>query len=269
MTFHPDTSTLDVDTDSRPTPDPSSSDDRPTSLPMVQIDGLEKGFGALDVLDGITIRIPRGEITALVGPNGSGKTTLIKCILGLVRPDAGRITVDETILNGDWQYRERIGYMPQEARFPENLSAREVIAMLKDLRGHPDDTDEELVERFDLTPELDKPIRTLSGGTRQKVNAVTAFLFRPDLVILDEPTAGLDPSASSTLKDKILNVQAEGTTFILTSHVMSELEELSKNLAFLLHGDIQYDGPIDDLKESTGTRNLERAIAHMMTEETP
>lgn len=269
MTFLPDTHTVDVDTNSRPTPETSLSDDRPATQPMVQLDGLEKSFGSLDVLEGITTRIARGEITALVGPNGSGKTTLIKCILGLVRPDAGRITVDETTLNGDWQYREHIGYMPQDARFPENLSAREVIAMLKDLRGYPDDTDDDLVEAFNLIPELDKPIRTLSGGTRQKVNAVTAFLFRPDLIILDEPTAGLDPSASSTLKDKILSVQGEGTTFVLTSHVMSELEELSKNLAFLLHGKIQYDGPIDALKESTGTRNLERAIAHMMTDETP
>lgn len=247
---------------------PVPSDDAPAA-PMVEIDGLTKSFGSLDVLQGITTEFARGEVTALVGPNGSGKTTLIKCILGLVRPDAGTITLDGTVLDGDCEYRERIGYMPQDAQFPANLSAREVIEMLKDLRGSPEDTDEELIEAFDLRPELDKPIRTLSGGTRQKVNAVTAFLFRPDLVILDEPTAGLDPSASSTLKDKILSLQADGTTFILTSHVMSELEELARNLAFLLHGGIQYDGPIDDLKQSTDTRNLERAIAHMMNDDTP
>lgn len=237
--------------------------------PMVDIEGLTKSFGSLDVLRGITTRVPRGEVTALVGPNGSGKTTIIKCILGLVRPDGGQIAVDGTVVNGNCEYRERIGYMPQDARFPDNLTAREVIAMLKDLRGDPEDTDDGLIEAFSLEPELDKRIRNLSGGTRQKVNAVTAFLFRPDLVILDEPTAGLDPSASSTLKDKILELQAEGTTFILTSHVMSELEELSRNLAFLLHGRIQYDGPIDELKRTTGTRNLERAIAHMMTDDTP
>lgn len=266
MTFLSDTPPVDVDTEPKPsrTAPPSDAASAP---PMVQIEGLEKSFGSLDVLENLTTSISRGEITALVGPNGSGKTTLIKCILGLVRPDAGRIVVDETTLNGNWKYRERIGYMPQDARFPENLSAREVIAMLKDLRGHPEDTDEDLIDAFNLTPELDKPIRTLSGGTRQKVNAVTAFLFRPDFVILDEPTAGLDPSASSTLKDKILSVQQEGTTFILTSHVMSELEELARDLAFLLHGRIQYDGPIDALKQSTGTPNLERAIAHIMTDQ--
>jgi Cu-processing system ATP-binding protein len=231
---------------------------------MVSIDALEKSFGSLDVLEGVSTQIPRGQVTAVVGPNGSGKTTLIKCILGLVRPDAGMITVNGTTLDGDWRYREHVGYMPQAARFPENLSAREVIVMLKDLRGYPEDTDEELIEPFDLAPELDKPIRTLSGGNRQKVNAVTAFLFRPDLIILDEPTAGLDPAASSVLKDKILNAQAKGTTFILTSHVMSELEELASHLAFLLRGTIQYDGRIDALTRSTDTRNLERAIAHLM-----
>lgn len=258
-----------VDPNAVDTDPPESTSDEPTDRPMVGIDGLEKSFGALDVLQDIHAEVPRERVTAIVGPNGSGKTTLIKCILGLVRPDAGTITVDGTELNGDWQYRERIGYMPQAARFPENLSAREVIDMLKDLRGNPDDTDEDLVEAFHLPPELDKPIRDLSGGTRQKVNAVTAFLFRPDLVILDEPTAGLDPVASSTLKDKVQSVQEEGTTFIITSHVMSELEELASHLAFLLHGGIQFDGLIDTLKQSTGTPNLERAIAHMMNDETP
>jgi Cu-processing system ATP-binding protein len=231
---------------------------------MIELQNLKKSFGDLHVLCDVSTRIPKGRVTAVVGPNGSGKTTLIKCILGLVRPDAGTITIDGTTLNGSWRYRERIGYMPQGARFPENLTAREIIAMLKDLRGNPDNVDEELIDRFGLEPEMDKPIRTLSGGNRQKVNAVTAFLFRPDVVILDEPTAGLDPAASSILKDKIQAEQRAGTTFILTSHVMSELEELSGHLAFLLDGAIRFDGPIDELKASTGSRNLERAIAHLM-----
>ncbi|PEN11333.1 copper ABC transporter ATP-binding protein [Longibacter salinarum] len=231
---------------------------------MIDLQNLKKRFGDLRVLRGVTTHVAKGDITAIVGPNGSGKTTLIKCILGLVRPDAGTVTIDGTTLDGSWQYRERIGYMPQGAPFPENLTAREIIAMLKDLRGNPENTDEELIDAFDLAPELDKPIRTLSGGNRQKVNAVTAFLFRPDLVILDEPTAGLDPTASSVLKDKIQAERQAGTTFILTSHVMSELEELADHLAFLLNGTIQFNGPIDDLKQSTGCHNLERAIAHLM-----
>jgi Cu-processing system ATP-binding protein len=237
----------------------------PAADPIIQIAGLHKQFGDLEVLKGIDARVERGRTTAIVGPNASGKTTLIKCILGLVRPDDGRILLDGEPLDDDGQYRARIGYMQQGAHFPGNLSAREVIAMLTDLRGNPANPDTDLIDAFKLEPELDKPIRTLSGGTRQKVNAVTAFLFDPDLIILDEPSAGLDPVASSILKDKIRAERDEGTTFLLTSHIMSELDELADDLAFLLNGKIRFEGPIDAIKETTGHDHLERAIAQMMT----
>ena len=232
--------------------------------PMVDVRGLDKRFGSLHVLRSLDLRIARGRITAIVGPNGSGKTTLIKILLGLVRPDAGTVAIDETQVGDGWQYRERIGYMPQAARYPENLTPREVFAMLKDLRGYPDAIDEELIDAFHLHPELEKPLRTLSGGNRQKVGAVIAFLFRPDLVILDEPTAGLDPVASSTLKDKIRQEQERGTTFLLTSHVMSELDVLADDVAVLLDGHIRYSGPIRTLKQQANEQHLERAIAHLM-----
>jgi Cu-processing system ATP-binding protein len=111
---------------------------------------------------------------------------------------------------------------------------------------------------------LDRPLKTLSGGTRQKVSAVIAFLFRPELLILDEPTAGLDPVSSSVLKDKILRERERGATFILTSHIMSELEELSDDVAFLLEGRIQYAGPAGALKTRSNQASLERALAWMM-----
>ncbi len=232
---------------------------------MIDIIGIEKSFGRLRVLRGLDLRIERGTVTAIVGPNASGKTTLIKAILGLIKPDGGHIVFDGVTLNGAWNYRERIGYMPQLARFPDNLSAREVIDMLKDLRGRPDDLDEELLTAFDLDAELGKPLRTLSGGTRQKISAVVAFLFRPDVLILDEPTAGLDPVASSILKDKILRQRDAGTTFILTSHIMSEIEELADNVAFLLDGTVHFAGSTTEVKATTGQPRLERAIAHLLT----
>lgn len=235
---------------------------------MIKIKGLEKSFGRLRVLRGLDLRIERGAVTAIVGPNASGKTTLIKVILGLTKPDAGRLVFDGQPLDGASQYRARIGYMPQAARFPENLSAREVIGLLKDLRGPPADTDEELLRVFRLDTELDKPLRTLSGGTRQKISAVVAFLFRPDVLILDEPTAGLDPVASSLLKDKILHERDAGRTVILTSHIMSEVEELSDNIAFLLDGKVRFAGSTDEIKANTGQPRLERAIAHLLTAET-
>src|SRR5262249_45260569 len=151
------------------------------------------------------------------------KTTLIKSILGLTRPDAGAILVDGLNIIGDGDaYRARIGYMPQAPRLPEHLTGTEVLALLRDLRGADAPVDESLIDAFDLRGELAKPLRTLSGGTRQKVNAVAAFLSRPALLILDEPTAGLDPVASGVLKDHIREARAAGATFIVTSHIMSE-----------------------------------------------
>ena len=231
---------------------------------MIEIGGLEKSFGRLEVLRGVDLNVPSGRVTALVGPNGSGKTTLIQCVLGLVRPDAGWIQVGEKVLDEGYDYRRGIGYMPQAAPFPDNLSAGEVLDMLRDIRGGETAPDEDLIERFDLKPELDKPLRTLSGGTRQKVNAVIAFLFRPPLIILDEPTAGLDPIASRALKDKILEERQRGCTFVITSHIMSELEELAEYVSFIIEGRIRFSGKAEDLKADTGETTLERAVASMM-----
>ncbi len=231
---------------------------------MISIHGLTKRFGRLDVLQGVDLELQPGRVTAILGPNGAGKTTLIKSILGLTRPDGGEIRIAGEPVGDDPAYRARIGYMPQIARFPENLTAAELLAMVKDIRGNPAELDEELVGRFLLDLHLQKPLRTLSGGTRQKVNAVIAFLFRPSLLILDEPTAGLDPVASGVLKDKITAERAAGRTFILTSHIMSELEELADDIVFLLDGRVKYVGPVHDLKLDTRQLSLERAIAEMM-----
>jgi Cu-processing system ATP-binding protein len=231
---------------------------------MIGIRGLAKRFGRLDVLRGIDLDIRAGRVTAIVGPNGAGKTTLIKTVLGLTRADAGTLLFDGQPIGDDPDYRARIGYMPQIARFPDNLTAADLLAMLTDLRRSVAALDRTLIERFRLDGELVKPLRTLSGGTRQKVNAVMAFLFGPELLILDEPTAGLDPVSSGILKDKILDARGEGRTIILTSHIMSELEELADDVVFLLDGRVRFAGPVLDLKLHTRQLSLERALAQMM-----
>jgi Cu-processing system ATP-binding protein len=238
---------------------------------MITISGLEKRYGAQHVLRGVDLDVRRGSVTAVVGPNGAGKTTLIKSILGLVRPDAGAIRVDDVLVGDDCAYRARIGYMPQIARYPHNLTARELLAMLTDLRqaapgAGPIRRDETLVELLALADQLDKPLRTLSGGTRQKVNAVAAFLFTPELLILDEPTAGLDPAASAVLKDRILAERDAGRTVIVTSHFMSELEELATDVVVLLEGKVRFVGSLDELLRRTRKTNLGRAISYLMTE---
>ena len=238
---------------------------------MITINGLEKRYGAQRVLRGVDLDVRRDSVTAVVGPNGAGKTTLIKSILGLVRPDPGTIRVGDVLVGEDCAYRARIGYMPQIARYPHNLTARELLAMLADLRraapgAGPIQRDESLVDQLALRDQLDKPLRTLSGGTRQKVNAVAAFLFSPELLILDEPTAGLDPAASAVLKDRILAERVAGRTVIVTSHFMSELEELATDVVFLLEGTVRYAGPLDELLRRTRKANLGRAISQLMTE---
>ena len=234
---------------------------------MIEITKLTKRFGAHEVLRGVDLRIERGRVTGIVGPNGAGKTTLLKLLLGLSHPTSGELKIDGKLVGDDERYRARIGYMPQIARFPENLTASELFAMLRDLRGDSGDLDEEMLNRFELAPHLDKPLRVLSGGTRQKVNACLALLFRPTLLMLDEPTAGLDPLSSATLKDKIAALRGDGVTVVVASHIMSELEELCDDVAFLLDGVVRYVGPVSQLTTMTRQANLERAIAALMIRE--
>ena len=230
---------------------------------MIELLGVRKRYGALQVLDGVDLNIRPGRVTAVVGPNSAGKTTLIKSVLGLTRVDAGAIRIGGVPVDAAGAYRADIGYMPQIARFPENLTASDLLAMMADLR-HTRARDEELIEQLGLREHLGKPLRVLSGGTRQKVNAALAFLFAPATLILDEPTAGLDPVASGIVKDKVLAEKARGRTVVLTSHVMSELEELADDIAFLVEGRVRFSGTVRMLKRVTRQLSLERAVAHVM-----
>jgi Cu-processing system ATP-binding protein len=231
---------------------------------MIEVRKIVKKYGPVTVLNDLSYQVEKGTITGIVGPNGAGKTTLIKCILGLIRPDQGRIIVGPYTLNGNFAYKKMIGYMPQFARFPDNLSVSEIITLVKDIRVQEKEWDEELYFHFGLEQERDKKIRMLSGGTRQKLSALIAFLFNPQILILDEPTAGLDPRASSQLKDKILKEKARGRTIVLTSHNMSELEELAENIVFLLNGQLKFEGSVKRLMRDTNSYKLERAVAAMM-----
>lgn len=237
----------------------------PDTDPAVSIRGLHKAFGQRPVLTGVDLAFASGGVTAVIGPNGAGKTTLIKCMLGLVRPDEGTIEVGGESIAGSVSYRERIGYMPQQAAFPDNLTGREVVALIRSVRRPDLPTDFELLRTLQLEAEMDKPVRTLSGGNRQKLSALLAFLFRPPILILDEPTAGLDPVASAALKDHVRAAAREGASVLMTSHVMADLEELCDRVVFLLDGRVRFDGTLEAIRESTGERLLERAIAHILT----
>jgi Cu-processing system ATP-binding protein len=234
---------------------------------MIEFTRVTKRFGSTDVLRGVDLSVSSGRVMGLIGPNGAGKTTLIKLLLGLAHPTSGEIRVSGKLVGADESYRAQIGYMPQIMRFPENLTASELFAVIRELRGVSTPVDQDIVEQLRLGEHLEKPLRVLSGGTRQKVNAALALFLRPSLLVLDEPTAGLDALSSAILKDTIRARRAQGATVLVTSHIMSELEELCDEVALLLDGAVHYVGPISELRARTHQVNLERAIAALMIRE--
>jgi Cu-processing system ATP-binding protein len=231
---------------------------------MISVKELKKSFGKLQALKGVNAEFTSGKSYALIGPNGSGKTTLIKAILGLVIPTSGEIRVDGENVRNHWSYREKIGYMPQIGRYPDNMRIGQLLDMMKNIRKNPPILDEELIEAFKLEQMLDKRMHTLSGGTRQKVSAALAFLFNPPVLFLDEPTAGLDPVSVEVLKEKILKEKEAGKLLIITSHIMSDLDDLATEVLYLQEGQIRYNDSIAELKDITGEQRLGKAMAKMI-----
>ncbi|HBK70767.1 MAG TPA: copper ABC transporter ATP-binding protein [Flavobacteriaceae bacterium] len=237
---------------------------------MIEIKNLHKKFGKLIVLDGLDLTInpegSEGGIFAILGPNGSGKTTLIKCLLGMVIPNKGEISIDGTSVLKKWEYRNNLNYLPQIANFPPNLTVIELLKMVKNLRPKASN-EQELIDLFSLYPFLKKKLGNLSGGTKQKVNLVLTFMFDSELIILDEPTTGLDPIALIHLKELIQQEKAKGKTILITTHIMSFVDEMADEIVFLLDGKIYFKGSVAQLKEQTNQSNLEHAIANLMTKQ--
>lgn len=231
---------------------------------MIIANNVSKKFGKLQALQNVSVTCNKGECIALIGPNGSGKTTLIKSILGMVVPDSGFITFNGNNILHHWQYRSEIGYMPQIGRYPDNMRIVDVLNMMKDIRQHKGAIDEELITSFGLDELKQKRMRTLSGGTRQKVSACLAFLFDPQVLILDEPTAGLDPVSSEILKEKIIREKQKGKLVLVTSHVLSELDDLVTQVIYMQDGELRFHKTIEALREDTGQEKLSKAIAHVM-----
>jgi len=231
---------------------------------MIEIHKLTKRFGKFEVLREITATFQSGKITAIAGPNGSGKTTLIKIILGLVKADSGKVYVFGEVTNGDYQYRRKIGYMPQIANYPENLTISDIFNLVKELRNVRQNVEEKFIKDFYLETELKKPIRTLSGGTRQKIGAVLSLMFDPSVLIFDEPTVGMDPVVSSKFKELIKAEKQKGKVIIITSHIMSEIEELADEILFILDGQVYFNGSISELLAAKSEIKLERAVAKIL-----
>jgi Cu-processing system ATP-binding protein len=230
---------------------------------MIAVKNLKKKFGKLTVLDDVNFEINQGGIFAVLGPNGSGKTTILKSILGMVLPQNGEVSFRDKMVLGSWDYRKEIGYLPQIARFPDNLTVKELINMIRDIRNEPSKEDE-LITKFGLAKFLDNKLGNLSGGTRQKVNIVLTFMFDSPILILDEPTAGLDPVSLINLKELVEKEKKAGKIIIITTHILSLVQELADEIIFLLEGKIHFRGTIAELGEKTGEKDLEHSIAAIL-----
>jgi len=237
---------------------------------MIEIKNLTKKFNKFTALNQVNIRFNDGHSVALIGPNGCGKTTLIKRILGLNVVEDGDILVNNESVKEHYLYRKNIGYMPQIGRYPENMTIAQTIQMIKDTRKVSEsELDTELLEAFELESIFDKKMRTLSGGTTQKVSAVLAFLFNPGIIILDEPTAGLDPLASEILKNKIIKEKNKGKLIIITSHLLSELDDIVSEIVFMNEGKVIVHQSVEELMTERKTEKISESIISILKEMKP
>lgn len=229
---------------------------------MITIKNLNKSYGKLHVLHNINLQLEKGQCIGFVGPNGCGKTTLMKCILGLATPQSGEVIVNGMNIQDNPSYRQHIGFMQQNSCFPENMSVRETFKTIEDVRSTDVTLDKELYEAYAIDKIAEKKTKTLSGGTSQKVNAALAFLFNPDILIFDEPTASLDPLAANILKEKI--VKEKDKLVFITSHILSELEGIVTHIIFMEEGHILFFKPVDELLKETQQDNVSQAVMYYL-----
>jgi len=234
---------------------------------MIKIENLSKNYGQQQVLRSVSLEFRTGQCIAMIGPNGSGKTTLIKSILGLVLPDEGKVTVNGINTRKGYQYRSDIGYMPQLSRFPEHQRVADLFAMIKQLRTDVTAYDEELYEEFGVEQISHKPLGSLSGGMRQQVSAALAFLFDPSIIILDEPTAALDPPSNEYLKGKINRSVRAGKLVLVTSHILSDLDDIATQVVYLMDGQVKFFESMETLREQTSETQLNKIIVRLLNQE--
>ncbi|MBK8846285.1 MAG: ABC transporter ATP-binding protein [Bacteroidetes bacterium] len=228
---------------------------------MIEAKNICKTFGKLKVLDDVSITLQSHDAVAIIGPNASGKTTFIKSLLGLVKPERGTIHINNQSILHSWQYRSQIGYMPQIGRYPENMTIQQVVEMIMDLRQcNASNIDNDLVNAYNLKEIYNKRTGTLSGGTRQKLSACICFLFSPSIIILDEPTAGLDPVSSEILKEKIIHEKNKGKLIMITSHLLSELDDLVGGIVYFKDGKIVFHKTLLEIMSATGEEKVAKAL---------
>ncbi|NHE57145.1 ABC transporter ATP-binding protein [Cyclobacterium plantarum] len=234
---------------------------------MIKLDHIYKSFGRIPVLKDIFLDYGQNQAIGLIGPNGSGKSTLIKIILGMVLPQKGEVTFDGKPITGQSQYRRHIGYMPQMSRFPANMTVSQLFHMMKKLRKDEKQRDLDLYHAFEIEQMGSKRLEILSGGMKQKVSAALAFLFDPKVLVLDEPTAGLDPIANEILKEKLQKSLGNDRLILISSHILNDLDDIITHVCYLMEGEVKFFKPLEQLRAETAENRLNRIIAQVLKQE--
>lgn len=227
---------------------------------------LTKTYGIQKALDSVSFSIQNGEVVGLLGPNGAGKSTLMKCITGTIVADSGEIIVDEfSVLKQATETKKKIGFLAENNPLYYEMYAREYLNFVAGIRNQNKARTEEVIEKVGLTPESHKKIGQLSKGYKQRVGLAQAILSNPDILILDEPTNGLDPNQILEIRDLIKEI-GKSKTVILSTHIMQEVEALCSRVILLNYGKIVSDSPIENFKGQF--KNLEDAFHQLTTKTT-
>ena len=217
---------------------------------MIQVENLRKSFGAVQAVDTITFRVSPGEIYGLLGPNGAGKTTTISCISGLLKPDAGQVSIDDADLSIDpLRARRVLGIVPQETAIYDTLTARENVSYFAALHGLGG---AERRKRVGLAAESKQSSKKFSGGMKRRLNLAIGLVSDPKVLLLDEPTVGIDPQARIHILDVVRDVQRQGTAILYTTHYLEEAESLCDRIGIMDHGRILAEGTIPELRRRVG-----------------
>lgn len=240
-------------------------------MSVLEVENLGKSYNGIRAVDGISFAIERGEILGLLGPNGAGKSTTINIIATLLQPDEGQVTLNGADSTDADRYKRRLGYVPQETSLAEKLTAREnlvLIGRLYDLRGTPlNRRVREALEAVGLSQRASDKVATFSGGMKRRLNIAGALLHEPDLLLMDEPTAGVDPQARAYIFEIVEGLAARGRSVLYTTHYMEEAERLCRRTAIIDHGRILASGTLAELTQSVRAKRDLVVEAEGLTEE--
>jgi Cu-processing system ATP-binding protein len=231
---------------------------------MIHYEQFTKRFGSITAADEVTLSVAAGETLALIGPNGSGKTTMLKALVGLIRPSSGRVTINRLdATSGGPAARASVGYLPQRLTFPEGVTARAALRLFARLRGVPVAQVDALLERVGLTDAADRVVDGFSGGMRQRLGLAAALIGEPAVLVLDEPTAALDPTGALLVRDLLAEIRRDGTTVLLSSHDLAEVASLADRVAIFAAGRIGAVGTLGELEQRANVRGIEEVYRRL------